>query len=122
MTQSLNDSTSTVWNRANIDLDVSEFVGRLFFEVSPFDMGEAAVDPSTYDLFLGIDDITLTFCLPCDYDLLRINESLVLSGPSDFTVRLRITSRMQYNGSSSFCPDQQLEYNIDSGEGWYNLQ
>jgi len=115
MTQSVNDSASTMWNRAELNFTISEFVGRLFFEVSPFDLGEAAVDPDTYSVFLGIDDVTLVFCLPCDYDSLGVPGGLVLSGPSEFTMRLRLTSQLEYNASSAVCPEEELEYDIESG-------
>ncbi len=74
------------------------------------------MEPGGYDLFLGLDDISLTFCLPCDYDTLGTPGGLGLVGSNDITIRLRVTSKEVYNGTSSVCPNQPLQYNIESGE------
>ncbi len=110
-------NNSTVWRRKTLGFNSSDpFDGDLYFDVSPYDFGEAPVEPGGYDLFLGLDDILLTFCLPCDYDALDTGGGLALIGATDLTIRLRVTSKEIYNGSSSICPNQTLEYSIESGE------
>ncbi len=107
----------TIWRRKTISFNTSDpFDGALYLHVSPYDFGEAPVEPGGYDLFLGLDDISLIFCLPCDYDTLENEGSLALVGASHLTVHLHVTSKQLFNGSSSTCPNQVLEYNIQSGE------
>lgn len=116
MTQSQNATGVGIWRRETLNFNSSEpFNGILHFEVAPYDIGEAPEDPSGYDLFLGLDDISITFCLPCDYDALGLPGSLSLTGPENITIRLRITSKEVYNGTSSLCPNEPLEYHIVSG-------
>lgn len=117
MMSSSTDTTNPVWRRTTLSFNSSDpFDATLYLEVSPYDFGEAPVEPGGNDLFLGLDDISLTFCLPCDYDALAVEGSLALVGVSDLTIRLRVTSTENYDGSSSICPNQSLEYSIDSGE------
>ena len=117
MTQSLDNSTnSSMWTREELSFNTSkEFDGGLYFEVSPFDLGEAIIEPSGIKLFLGVDDILLTFCLPCDYDQLESPGGLMLEGPTEIKVQLRFTTQIFLNGTSPVCPNEGLLYNIDSG-------
>ena len=117
VTQSSNATGSSVWKRESFSFNSSDpFDGNLYFEVSPFDMGEAALEPGGSNVFLGLDDISMTFCLPCDFDRLDSDGGLVLDGPNEFTVRLRVTSQITYNATSLICPNEPMQYSIDSGK------
>lgn len=106
-----------MWTREELIFNTSKaYDGGLYFEVSPFDLGEAINEPTGLSLFLGLDNILLTFCLPCDYNQLESPGGLLLDGPTEIKVQLRITSQVFLNGTSPVCPNEPLVYSIDSGK------
>ena len=111
-------SNETQWQRAQLNFNTSDvYSGSLVIIVSNFDLGEAAPEPGSEadDVFLAIDDITLTLCLPCDYDSLGDVGSISVDGPENIDVSLRLVDHYQLNASSPVCPNETFAYAIESG-------
>ena len=87
----------------------------MYFEVSEFDLGEAILEPDDTELFIALDNITLTFCLPCDYDTLSEPGGIILSTPERIDIQLRQSTRYRFNASASACPNETLVFTIESG-------
>ena len=85
------------------------------FDISEYDLGEAVEEGSDYDLFLGLDGVNLTFCLPCDFDGLSTPGNLVLDAPQNVTVTLRASQSFTLNASSPLCPNETRVFEIESG-------
>lgn len=86
----------------------------LYFEASRFDLGEAPLE-SDEEVFLALDNVTLTFCLPCDYDALVEPDAIVVGGPERIDIQLRRLSTYQFNASAPVCPNETLVFTIESG-------
>ena len=108
----------TQWQRARLNLNTSDvYSGSLVIIASNFDLGEAAPEPGseTDDVFLAVDDIILTLCLPCDYDSLGDVGAINVDGPERIEVSLRLVDHYQINASSPVCPNETFAYAIESG-------
>jgi hypothetical protein len=108
----------TQWQRAQLDFNTSDiYSGSLVIIASNFDLGEAAPEPGSEsdDVFLAIDDIILTLCLPCDYDSLGDVGGINVDGPETIDVSLRLVDHYQFNASSPVCPNETFAYAIESG-------
>ena len=111
-------ANQTQWERAHLDFNTSDtYSGSLVIIASNFELGEAAPEPGSDsdDVFLAIDDIILTLCLPCDYDSLGDVGSVIVDGPERIDVSLRLVHQYQFNASSSVCPNETFTYAIESG-------
>lgn len=93
------------------------YSGSLIIIASNFDLGEAAPEPGSEfdDVFLAVDDIILTLCLPCDYDSLGDVGAINVDGPERIQVSLRLADHYQINASSPVCPNETFAYAIESG-------
>ena len=90
--------------------------GALAILVSNFDFGEAPPEAGQDDIFLAVDDVVLTLCLPCDYNSLGDVGGIAVDGPERIDVSLRIVSHYQINASASVCPNETFTYTIESGK------
>ena len=88
--------------------------GELVIQVSEFDLGEAP--PEDSDLFLALDDVNITFCLPCDFDDLTTPGNLLLSSPSEVAITFGEVNQFTLQASSPLCPTLPLVFAIESGE------
>ena len=86
---------------------------QMYFDVSGSELGEAEQDMA--DIFLALDNVTLTFCLPCDFDGLVELGSIIIGGPQDIQVQLRQLVILQFNASSPACPNETLMFTIEAG-------
>lgn len=111
---------SQTWDNASyqysIGFEAPESGASIYFEVSHYDMGEAPVESDDAEVFLALDNITLTFCLPCDYDALVEPEAILLGGPERIDIQLRRLTTYQFNASTPACPNETLVFTIESGE------
>ena len=111
------NTNSTQWQRAELNLTTTgNYNGSLAIVASNQDLGEAQLAPGEDDVFLAVDDIILTYCLPCDYDSLGDVGGIDVDGPERIDVALRVVSTYQYNASSSVCPDETFTFTIESGK------
>ena len=111
-------SNTSYWRTASFNYTMSPTpadLGALVFDVSEYDLGEAAEEGADYDLFLGLDGVNLTFCLPCDFDSLSTPGNLVLDAPRNITVALRASQSFTLNASSPLCPNETHVFGIESG-------
>ena len=65
------NQTQIKWEKASYVLAPPAVTGEVILSVDTFDHGEGQVDPQADPLILGIDDITMTYQIPCDFDLLN---------------------------------------------------
>lgn len=79
------------------------------------ELGEAEQEEDL-PLVAAVDDITLTFCLPCDFDLLPQPGNLWLDAPPAVNVSLGSVTNFHLNASSPLCPSLPLIFTIDAGE------
>lgn len=108
----------TQWQRTQLNFNTSDvYSGSLVIIASNFDLGEAAPEPGSEvdDVFLAVDDIILTLCLPCDYDSLGDVGAINVDGPERIEVSLRLVAHYQFNASSPVCPNETFAYAIASG-------
>lgn len=89
----------------------------LYFEASRYELGEAPLESDEAELFLALDNVTLTFCLPCDYDTLTEPDAIIVGRPERIDMQLRRLTTYQFNASTPACPNETLVFNIESGEG-----
>lgn len=87
----------------------------LFLEVSEFDLGEAPLELENTVLFVALDNVTLTFCLPCDYDSLVEPGTVIVGGPQRLDIQLRLSTVYQFNATSPACPNETLVFTIETG-------
>ena len=90
-------------------------VGALMFDIAEFAPGGAVEEGQDNDLFLGLDGVNLTFCLPCDFDSLSTPGNLVLDAPRNVTVALQASQSFTLNASSPLCPNETRVFEIESG-------
>ena len=88
----------------------------LYLEASAYDLGEAPLESDDQELFLALDNLTLTFCLPCDYDTLTEPGAIIVGGPERVDVQLRTLTTYQFNATTPACPNETLIFSIESGE------
>lgn len=113
-------ANSTGWERVdyryNISIyDVPTSGSALYFEASEYDIGEAPLETDSTELLLALDNVTLTFCLPCDYDMFVEPGAIILAAPESFEIQLRRSSVYFFNASTPACPNETLVFTIESG-------
>lgn len=96
-------------------IDFSSVGSRLYFDVSEFDLGEAPPEPGEIEVFLALDNVTLRFCLPCEYDVLVEPGVITLLGPEMIDIQLRQSTVYQFNATTPICPDETFVFNIEAG-------
>ena len=102
----------------NISIDDALLSGSaLFFEVSEYDIGEAPLELDSTQLLLALDDVTLTFCLPCDYDSFVEPGAIFLGGPETIDIQLRMSTTYRFNASTPACPNETLVFTLEAGKG-----
>ena len=109
-------SNSSYWRTASFNYSLSTTpadLGDLGFYIPEIEFGEA--EEEDYDLFLGLDGVNLTFCLPCDFDNLSTPGNLVLDAPQNVSVPLRASQSFILNASSPLCPNETIMFEMDSG-------
>ena len=77
--------------------------------------GEAEEEGEGFQV-MAVDDITLTFCLPCDFDLLPQPGNLQLTAAPALTVALGNITTLLLSASSPLCPTLPLVFMIEAGE------
>jgi hypothetical protein len=107
------ESVSYVYNASLVPLSSGR---SLYFEASQYELGEAPLELPNQELFLALDNVSLTFCLPCDYDSLVEPGAIVISGPQRIDLELRRLTSYQFNASAPACPNETLVFNIESGK------
>ena len=60
-----------VWEWGSYVLAPPAATGGIVLSVGTFDLGEGNLDPQSSPIIMGIDDVIMTFQLPCDYDMLN---------------------------------------------------
>ena len=88
----------------------------LFFEVSEYDIGEAPLESDATQLLLALDNVTLTFCLPCDYNSFVEPGAIILGGPESIDIQLRRSTTYQFNASTPACPNETLVFTLEAGK------
>ncbi len=114
-------SNASMWQSAAYNYTVTQPVSseqqqqQMYFMVTGTFIGEAEVVGGT-DIFLALDDVTLTFCLPCDYDGLMEPGAIIVGGPEEINVTLRQSVTFQFNATSPACPNETLAFIIEAGK------
>lgn len=67
-------------------------------------------------LVMAVDDVTVTFCLPCDFDLLPQPGNLNITTPTVLNVSLGVMSELVLSTASPLCPTLPLFFQIEAGE------
>ena len=101
------------WERANIEFSTPYPDGSIVF-VSPSIGGEIGEAPIEREPFLGLDNIELTFDLPCDFSLLSDQGNLILSHPSFLDINIGHINTVQFTAISPICTDGPFIYTLDS--------
>ena len=112
-------SNASMWLAASYNYSImnSTFMTsswQMFFLISAAGIGEAEMQ-DTMDIFLALDNVTLTFCLPCDYDGLVEPGAIIVGGPEEIRVVLRQSTTFQFNATSPACPNETLVFMLESG-------
>ena len=112
--------TTTQWSQWTVEYNVSQVREEdrdraLKILIEGFELGEAEEEEEGLSV-AAVDDVTLTFCLPCDFDLLPEPGNLQLSAPSSLNVSLGDITEFTLAGSSPLCPSLPLIFTIDTGE------
>ena len=87
----------------------------LWVVVEGVELGEAEellVPP----LVVAVDNLTLTFCLPCDFDLLPLPGNLYIAVPLAVNVSLGQRTQLSVDAASPLCPTLPLFFLIEAGE------
>ena len=115
----LSDNNPSPWESVNYSynttLQLPSSGSSLYFEASDFDLGEAPPELANQELFLALDNVTITFCLPCDYDSLVESEAIIVGGPERIDLELRRVTSYQFNASTPACPNETLVFTMESG-------
>ncbi len=121
MSDTLGASSTRLWKTASYQYNVSIYDlpasgSSLYFQLSQFDIGEAPLEANDTQLLLALDNVTLTFCLPCDYDAFVEPGAVIVGAPQNIDVQLRISTVYEFNASTPACPNETLIFSIESGE------
>ena len=114
-------STEPQWNWWDTEFDLSEessgdYPLKILIEGVGME-GEAEEVGGGGELQVAaVDNITLSFCLPCDFDLLAEPGNLLLSAPSALNISLGRVSNFSLSASSPLCPSLPLIFSIETGE------
>ena len=106
-------STEPQWNWWDTEFDLSEESGedyplKILIEGAGME-GEAEEVGGGGELQVAaVDNITLSFCLLCDFDLLTEPGNLLLSALSTLDVSLGCVSNFSLSASSPLCPSHLL--------------
>eukprot|EP00731_Ephydatia_muelleri_P012219 Em0006g1113a len=85
----------------------------LYFKELVADMGEAP--PANEEMFLALDDLNITFCLPCNFDNLSVEGGIILTMPNVIHVLITaLTNTVVVVANSSICPEATFIYTIES--------
>ena len=98
------------WEKESLSFNLSAITGEfggIVFDVSELEFGEAMEDVNS-ELFLALDDVNVTFCLPCDYSILSWPGNLILDAPSEFNITLGVTRELMLEASSPICANATL--------------
>jgi len=107
--------SKALYNYTSMDSVISRGDMRMFFQLSAAELGESEVLDMP-DVFLALDNVSLTFCLPCDYDGLVEPGAIIVGGPQEIAVVLRQSVTFQFNATSPACPNETLAFVLESGE------
>ncbi|XP_019851134.1 PREDICTED: uncharacterized protein LOC109581456 [Amphimedon queenslandica] len=110
---SWNGNETVTWERANIEFSTPYPDGNVLF-ISPSIGGEIGEAPIEREPFLALDDIELTFDLPCDFSLLSNQGNLILSHPSFLDITIGNINTVQFTAISPICTDGPFIYTLDS--------
>ena len=104
------------WSRAHhhFTLPALNATYPLYFEQLLVDMGEAP--PTNEEIFLALDDINITFCLPCHFDSLSAEGNMVLDAPDRIPIQVAALIRTNISANSSICPNATFVYTIEAGK------
>ena len=104
------------WQRADLHypLPMVNRIYPLYFYASLTDIGEAALTNS--EIFFALDDINITFCLPCNFDNLTAEGNIVLNVPNKIPVLIGEITNTSMSATSSICPNATFIYTIESGK------
>lgn len=113
------DSAISQWNYWSEDYDITQVEEddrdnelRILIEGLEFG-GEAEEEEQDGQWVATVDNITLTLCLPCDFDMLSNPGNLVLTAPSSLNVSLGHVTNFTVTASSPLCPSLPLIFNIE---------
>ena len=110
---SWNGNETGTWERTTVQFAAPYPNGSIIF-VSPSLSGEIGEAPIERDPFLALDDIVLTFDLPCDFSSLRSPGNLILSHPSFLDITIGQINTVQFTAISPICTDGPFVYTIES--------
>ena len=105
------------WQKAyhNITLPPVTKIYPLYFRELVADLGEAA--PANEEMFLALDDLNITFCLPCNFDNLSVEGGIILTMPNVIHILITaLTNTVVVVANSCICPEATFIYTIESGK------
>ena len=112
-------SDTAQWSHQTLHYNVSAVARHnrdqlLKISVEWLELGEAGLEEGV--MVAAVDDITLSFCLPCDFDLLPLPGNLELRAPPALNVSLGSVTNLTLLASSPLCPSLPLVFTIDAGK------
>ena len=106
------------WEQATIQFGTPDLMYGISFE-SPTLSEEYGEAPLEGPLLLALDNIQLTFGLPCQFSVLNVPGNLLLSPqPPSLDIPLGQVTTVQFVASSTICPDGPFLYTIESSRYW----
>jgi hypothetical protein len=109
-----NDTMTTQWERTTLQFESPHVEAGIFIESPSLSGGEFGEAPLEGPLFLAIDDITMTFALPCDFNSLSTPGNIQISHTSNLDIPLGQVTAIQFIASSIICPDGPFIYTIEN--------
>ena len=113
------DSSASQWSWWSLNYNTSEVDGvdyQLKVLIEEAGVGGEAEEEEGETQVAAVDNITLSFCLPCDFDLLPRPGNLQFTAPPALNVSLGQVTNFSLSGSSPLCPSLPLVFSIDAGE------
>ena len=110
------EPTTTQWNYWSMDYSISGMDYPLMILIEEVLVGGEAEEEEEELQVAAVDNITLTFCLPCDFDILPQLGNLQLTVPSALNVSLGQITNFSFSASSPLCPSLPLMFSIDAGK------
>lgn len=105
------------WEQATIQFGAPDLMYGISFE-SPTLSEEYGEAPLEGPLLLALDNIQLTFGLPCQFGVLSVPGNLLLSHPPSLDIPLGQVTAVQFVASSTVCPGGPFLYTIESSRYW----
>lgn len=113
---SWNGNVTPSWEQASIQFGPPDPSYGIIIASPSLSGGEFGEAPIEGTLYIALDNITLTYALPCNFDALNIPENLQISHQPYLDIPLGIVTYVDFIGSSQICSNGPFVYTLENSK------